>query len=149
MIPRNNECNCVISISAILISGSWHWQSPEVIERARNFYLVTTDGDEVLEQEKINVTTEITEELEEVGISLERVTQWALFGIVVSANTLQCQVEPIFDSWMAPARPVDRHLAVNLIAREHHHSADCVANCAESIDFRFRYQSFDLKILSE
>src|SRR5262245_33517682 len=99
---------------------------------------------QVLQVEEVHVAREVAEQSEEVCVPGERFAQWAGLAEVMPADALQRQIETVPDPWMASTRAVDRHLAVDLVARPDHHPADRVTDALERLGFRFRDLTDDL-----
>src|SRR5690606_27516534 len=62
--------------------------------------------------------------------------QGARVAEVMQADALQGQIHPIPDARMEPSRPVERLLAVNLVAGEDHHPANRVTDRLKRLDLR-------------
>jgi hypothetical protein len=56
----------------------------------------------------------------------------------VAANALHRQIEPVGNPRVASARAVNRHRAIDLVARKDHHATDRVAQAIERFALHFR-----------
>lgn len=114
------------------IHAVWHWRRVEVIIVPKELYGGEVIIDQVLQEKKLDVSAEISEQMKVVRIPRERGTQRTCFVKVVSPNALDCEIKPVFDLRMKPACTVDCYSAVHTISGEQHHASDCVADIVES-----------------
>ena len=107
------------------------------LDRAVLRYGGVVDSDEVLQQEELDVSVEALEQVEEVAVPRQRLTERAGLAFVVPADAFERQVEPARDRPETAAHLVDGPLALDLVSREDDEAADAVcvgfdAACASS-----------------
>ena len=83
--------------------------------------------------EEFHIAGEVAKEGEEVCITRKRRCEWTFQVHVVTANALECQIEPVGNPSVKPPSAVDGLFTIYLVAGEYHHSTDGVADCSERL----------------
>ena len=91
-----------------------------------------------VEEEEVDVAPEVTEQAEEVAIAAKSLRHRARPPGIVSTNAFDGQVEPVGNPSEAPARLVDRPLAIDLKAGKDHHPTDCVTEVKKRLELGSR-----------
>lgn len=126
-IPSRDEGRSMFPVAQIGTQIRRNRRITETIKRRKKSNGIPVRGYKILQQKKVDVATEIGKKGKKVSVSCQNITERTIFTTVKPANALHSEIEAILDQGVKTLSPVDRHLAVNAIAREKHHAADGIA----------------------
>lgn len=145
LVSSRYESGEPVNVRLVLIEARGQGRCPEIGERQEEPDRVSVLIDEVLQQEEIGVSSEASEQFEELGISRQHVGERAFLVLIVSPDAFQRQIEPIDNAGMKPARPVYRVHAIHPSRRKHDIGADRAAVSEGPVKFFARHLTDDCR----
>src|SRR5690606_16447318 len=126
-VARADELVARPDVGEVLLDRLRHRRRGEVVERVEEPDRLAVVGDEVLEEEEVDVPAKVLEQREEVGVAAQRSVQRARLPDVVPPDALQGQVEAIGDPRMEAASTVDGRCPVDAVAGNKYRATDGVS----------------------